>query len=376
MTSVDSQERPRTASRRDHRMHGGNRFKLGLFGLNCSNGLTMTKAPERWDASWENNLKAAKMSEAAGLEFILPVARWHGYRGETDSEGTSLETLTWATGLLAATDDLVAFGTVHVPLINPIFAAKQCITADRIGQGRFGLNIVSGWNAGEFDMFGAQLLEHDERYAYSEEWATIVKRVWNEHEPFDFVGKYFNLKSVMIKPKPYGEGRPLLLSAGSSRAGRAFAARHADCLFMVAVDAETLPQEIAALREQAGRPIGVYASGHVMCRRTEKETQDYYHYIVHEMGDWDAADHMADIRRGGQSVSAEWLQQMKARLISGTGTLPMIGDPDTVANKFKFLSDAGLNGMAFGLVNYIDDFPFFRSEVLPRMERLGLRAAM
>jgi FMNH2-dependent dimethyl sulfone monooxygenase len=363
-------------SRRDHRMHGGNRFKLGLFGLNCSGGLTMTKAPERWDASWENNLAAARMSEEAGLEFILPVARWHGYRGETDAEGTSLETLTWASALLAATRDIVAFGTVHVPLINPIFAAKQCITADRIGQGRFGLNIVSGWNAGEFEMFGTQLLEHDERYAYSEEWATIVKRVWAENEPFDFAGKYFNLKGVMIKPKPFGEGRPLFLSAGSSRAGRAFAARHADCLFMIVVDPETLPKEITALREQAGRPVGVYASGHVICRRTEKETQEYYHYVVHEMGDWAAADHMADIRRGGQSVPADVLQQMKARLISGTGTLPMIGDPDTVANKFKFLSDAGLNGMAFGLVNYINDFPFFRDEVLPRMERLGLRVAV
>jgi alkanesulfonate monooxygenase SsuD/methylene tetrahydromethanopterin reductase-like flavin-dependent oxidoreductase (luciferase family) len=362
-------------NRRDDRMRGGNRFKLGMFGLNCSGGLTMTKAPERWEASWENNLAAAKLGEAAGLEFILPVARWHGYRGETDAEGTSLETLTWAAGLLAATDDLVAFGTVHVPLINPIFAAKQCITADRIGQGRFGLNIVSGWNAGEFEMFGTQLLEHDERYAYSEEWATIVKRVWTEQEPFDFAGKYFDLKGVMIKPKPVGEGRPLLLSAGSSKAGRAFAARHADCLFMVVVDAETLPQEITALREQASRPIGVYASGHVICRRTAKETQEYYHYIVHEMGDWPAADHMADIRRGGQSVPPERLQQMKERLISGTGTLPMIGDPDTVANKFKFLSDAGLNGMAFGLVNYIEDFPFFRAEVLPRMERLGLRSA-
>ena len=42
-------------SRRDHRMHSGNVFKLGLFGLNCSGGLTMTKAPERWEASWENN---------------------------------------------------------------------------------------------------------------------------------------------------------------------------------------------------------------------------------------------------------------------------------------------------------------------------------
>ena len=73
-------------SRRDHRMHGGNRFKLGLFGLNCSGGLTMTKAPERWDASWENNLRATRLAEQAGLEFVLPVARWHGYRGETDAD--------------------------------------------------------------------------------------------------------------------------------------------------------------------------------------------------------------------------------------------------------------------------------------------------
>jgi alkanesulfonate monooxygenase SsuD/methylene tetrahydromethanopterin reductase-like flavin-dependent oxidoreductase (luciferase family) len=117
-----------------------NRFKLGLFGLNCSGGMTMTKAPERWEASWENNIKATRMAEAAGLEFVLPIARWHGYRGETDTEGTTFETLTWAAGLLSATTDIVAFGTVHVPLINPIFAAKQCVTADSIGQGRFGLN--------------------------------------------------------------------------------------------------------------------------------------------------------------------------------------------------------------------------------------------
>ena len=65
-------------SRRDNRMHGGNLFKLGLFGLNCSGGLTMTKAPERWEASWQNNLKATQLAEAAGLEFVLPVARWHG----------------------------------------------------------------------------------------------------------------------------------------------------------------------------------------------------------------------------------------------------------------------------------------------------------
>jgi FMNH2-dependent dimethyl sulfone monooxygenase len=362
-------------SRYSTRMYNHNKFKLGLFGPNCSGGLTMTKAPERWEASWENNVAAARMADEIGLEFVLPIARWHGYQGETDTEGTSFETLTWATGLLAATRAIAAFGTVHVALINPVFAAKQIVTADHVGQGRFGLNIVSGWNLGEFDMFGVPLKEHDDRYGYSEEWITIAKRLWTEAEPFDFKGQYFDLKGVLGKPKPYGEGYPILMSAGSSKAGRAFAARHVDCLFMIIVDFDTLAHETSTLREAAGRPVGVYASGHLMCRRTAKEAWDYHHFIVHEMGDWAAADHAVEIRaRGGaQSIPAERLPTFKERFISGLGTFPVIGSFDEVAEAFKRMSDAGLDGMAIGLVNYLDEMPILRAEVLPRMERLGLR---
>ena len=62
--------------------------------------------------------------------------------------------MTWASGLLAATKRITVFGTVHAPLFHPIIAAKQMVTADHIGEGRFGLNIVVGWNEGEFEMFG------------------------------------------------------------------------------------------------------------------------------------------------------------------------------------------------------------------------------
>ncbi|MDA0653697.1 MAG: LLM class flavin-dependent oxidoreductase, partial [Proteobacteria bacterium] len=80
--------------RNQTRMYGPNKFKLGLFGLNCSGGLTMTKAPEYWDASFDNNLQAARLADEAGLEFLLPIGRWHGYGGETDTAGESFETLT------------------------------------------------------------------------------------------------------------------------------------------------------------------------------------------------------------------------------------------------------------------------------------------
>jgi alkanesulfonate monooxygenase SsuD/methylene tetrahydromethanopterin reductase-like flavin-dependent oxidoreductase (luciferase family) len=369
------------ASRRDTSMFNANKFKLGLFAPNCSNGLAMTTVPERWVASWTNNLALAEKAELAGLEFILPIARWHGYDGsEVTTQESTLETLTWATGLLASTKRISIFGTVHSPLINPVFAAKQVVTADLIGQGRFGLNVVSGWNKTEFKMFGVGLREHDERYAYTTEWLEIVKRIWAEKTAFDFNGRFFQLEGVVGHPKPYFGDRPLLMSAGSSPAGRAFAAQNADCLFMHLVDETTLADEIAAIRadaRQTGRTdrIGVFSSGHVVCRPTQKEAEEYYEYYAVEKADQRSVETLMKTRAEGRSLSPGKAAQNRRLLASGIGTFAIVGSPDFVANKFHQLSNAGLDGMAFGLVNYLDELPLFAAEVLPRMERLGIRQA-
>ncbi len=355
-------------------MDGPNRFKLGLFCTNSSGGVAMTTVPERWVASWENNLTVTRMAEAAGWEFTLPIARWHGYRGKTDTQGSAMETLTWAAALLASTEAITVFGTLHVPLINPVFAAKQIVTADLVGRGRFGLNMVSGWHPEEFAMFGIELREHEERYAFTAEWLEIVTRIWSETLPFHHKGRFFDLKGVSLAPQPYGGGRPLLMSAGSSPAGRAFAAAHVDCIFAAFPDLDALPGEIAAIRKMADpRPIGVYASGHMVCRRTRREAQEYYHYYTYEMGDWDAVEHTLSIRGQSRSIPAEKLAAMKERLVSGVGTFPVVGSLDDCAETFRRMSEGGLDGMALGLVNYIDELPFLEAELLPRMERLGLR---
>jgi len=132
---------------------------------------------------------------------------------------------------------------------------------------------------------------------------------------------------------------------------------------------------VALRNSVSDRAPGVYASGHIISRKTEKETQDYYDYIVREQGDWEAAEHIVAIRisGGGRSVPPELVRKMTERHVSGIGTMPIVGTYDQVATMFKRLSDAGLDGMAIGLVNYIDEFPILRDEILPRMERLGLR---
>jgi alkanesulfonate monooxygenase SsuD/methylene tetrahydromethanopterin reductase-like flavin-dependent oxidoreductase (luciferase family) len=357
-------------------MYNSNKFKLGLFSTNCSANFATT-AEESWQAGWDENVEAARLADEAGLEFILPVARWIGYGGVTDRQGTTFETLSWASALLGLTKDICVFATVHVPLVNPVFAAKSMVTADHIGKGRFGLNIVSGWNLDEFGMFGATMREHDMRYEYSTEWTEIVKRIWSEEKPFDYKGKFFDLKGVAGKPKPWGGGRPMLMSAGSSPAGRAFASKHVDCIFMPIGDEKKVAGDVADIRAlNREKPVGVYASGHILCRPTAKETWDYYNYLVREKGDWEAARNILDKREAGGSQSMEpgLLRSKLERVISGGSTYPVIGSYDECAETFLRLSNAGLDGMALMMVNYVNEMPHLRDEVLPRLERLKLRA--
>ncbi len=364
-------------SRSDTRIYNPNRFKLGLFGMNCSGGLSLTKAPERWDASWDNNVKAAQLADDAGLEFLLPIGRWHGYQGESDTQGTTFETLTWACGLLALTKDITTFGTLHVAFVNPVFAAKQMVTADHIGHGRFGLNVVSGWNPIEFGMMGVDLKDHDKRYAYSEEWLDIVKRIWAEDQPFDYNGKVFELKDLLGKPKPWWGTRPILVSAGNSEVGRTFAASNADCLFTTIPDLDTLAAKLETFRSAAppGQLRNIFSSCHLMVRPTRREAEEYHHYIVHEQGDMEAAEYALNLRgdRLAPHLSAD-RDKLRARLISGAG-FPIVCSYDDAVVMFAKLSAAGLDGLACGMINYIDDFRHIRDGLLPRMERAGLREA-
>ena len=102
---------------------------------------------ERWRAEWPDIVAVAEMADRAGFEFILPIARWKGYGGETNVRGASFETLTHAAALAAITRRIAIFSTVHVPLVHPVLAAKALTTIDHVSRGRAGLCIPRPCNA-------------------------------------------------------------------------------------------------------------------------------------------------------------------------------------------------------------------------------------
>ncbi len=364
-------------SRRQSPIFNTNRLKLGLFSPNCSGGMAVTKVAERWDNSWANNIALARMADDAGFEFLLPIARWIGYGGETDFHGNVLETITWATGLLALTKRITVFATVHTAFLHPFVAAKQLATADQLGRGRLGLNVVAGWNKPEYDAFGAQLpAAHADRYALAQEWFDYVRRVWNHEGAFDWDGRFFQGKGIAALPHPFDGDLPIMNAAGSGE-GRAFAVRNADFLFMIAVDLAQSKTEVAAIHEAAratGRDTGAFTLSHVVCRPTVREAEEYLHWYAEENADWGAVDNLMTLQGlHAQSFPAEALRTMRGRFAAGHGTYPLIGDPDGIAAELGRIVEAGFAGTTLSFVDYVRELPFFLDEVVPRLERMGLR---
>jgi FMNH2-dependent dimethyl sulfone monooxygenase len=362
----------------------GNAFKLGLFGSNCSGGLAFTRLPERWDASWDNNLRLAQLAEASGIECLVPVARWKGFGGVTNVNATALETITWACGLLAHTRHMTVFGTVHVPMIHPIVAAKQIATSDHIGRGRFGVNIVCGWNQDEFEMFGIAPEQHDDRYNRGEEWWRIVNTIWSGGAARDFDGAFYQLRGLEGSPSPFGNRAPVMMNAGASPAGRTFAIRNSDLHFDYCrspQDSVARVRETKQLAKDLGRSIQVWIPASVVCRRTQAEADDYAIHCV-ENADNEALDRQYALYAGNfgsRSRSTEENRQNRdrdpARTVLGYGgSYAIRGDADRVASELAALHDAGFDGVAMGFVNYLDELPYFVQEVMPRLQHRGLRA--
>jgi dimethylsulfone monooxygenase len=363
---------------RKRALFGPNRLKLGIFGANCSSGLAATTVDERWQATWDDNAALAQLADDAGIEFMLPIARWRGYGGTTDFQHSTLETITWACALLASTRRLCVFGTVHVPLVHPIFAAKQFVTTDLVSHGRFGINLVCGWNQDEFDMFGAAQRVHDARYDYAEEWFSVVEGLWSSAKPFDFDGRYFKLINVVGNPKPFDGTRPIIMNAAASQAGRMFSVRHSDVLFTTLLNLKSAVKHVedvkAFARQNGNDRLEVFTHAYIVCRETRRDAEDYHHHYAIECADHGAVDRLATMQGlYTQGRPPELRETLKYRIAGGHGGLPIIGNPEDVAAQLAEVAAAGFAGCTITFVDYLREFPFFKANVLPRLEHAGLR---
>jgi FMNH2-dependent dimethyl sulfone monooxygenase len=357
----------------------GGDFKLALFCLNSSRGSTVSHADTVPKATWAESVRVAAAADRAGIDAIIPLARWKNWvRGPLEYD-RCFESFTWAAGLAAVTTRAAIFATVHAPLFHPLIVAKMSATVDHISGGRFGINITAGWNETEFAMFGASQREHDERYAYADEWTATLKRLWTSEEPFEMDGAYFHGRELVSQPQPLQKPYPVIMSAGSSPIGRGFAQRHADLNFLAIPSWDMLPTLTATARQEArsrfGREVRLFGHGYVVCADTESAARRRFEDVVRTRRDHEGTRALVEAMMGtSRSIDIFKNEVLIDRAAAGFFALPLVGTPEQVVAGMQRMRDGGLDGMAISFCDYDEGVACYDQAIRPLAIQSGLRS--
>jgi len=179
-----------------------------------------------------------------------------------DARTANLEAWTLLAALAAQTSRL-RLGVIVTDnrLRYPTLLAKMAATVDIVSGARLVFGIGVGGSLSrtpdlaaldmarrEFDAYGVPLVPTPEAIGALGEALTITRRLWTEAEPFDFDGRYYQLKGAIGEPKPFQRpGPPILIGAAGERLSLRVVAEHADIWNCPAATAEELAQKSAVL---------------------------------------------------------------------------------------------------------------------------------
>jgi dimethylsulfone monooxygenase len=349
-------------------------LQLGLFMPNCSNSVSISTykaVPDDW--TFGSNKAIALAAERAGFDLLFPVSRWRGFGGETNYLGTSLETMTWAASLLASTERIAIYSTVHVPVFHPVVTAKIGGTLDHIGKGRWGLNVVSGWSKEEFGMMGIDILPHAERYQRTTAYVEILRGLWGtEPGTFNHQSRWYQITDGYVMPQP--ERQPPIANAGVSEEAKEMVARLCDWSFISLQSIESAALVTGDIKDRArrhGRRVRCACYPYVLWRETEREAEEERRRIVDHM-DRVAVTNWAN----GLALNSGSFDRFTLEMFTlGAGALPVIGTAEQVAEKLARLHRSGIDAVLMCFFDYLADTVRFRDEVLPLLQQLGSRVA-
>jgi pyrimidine oxygenase len=230
---------------------GLHKLDVGVFIPIGNNGWIISATSPQYMPTFDLNRAVVQKAERYGLDFALSMIKLHGYGGPTEYWDYNLESFTLMAGLAAVTERIKLMASVAVLTLPPALVARMAVTIDSIAPGRFGVNIVSGWQKAEYDQMG--LWPGDEyfghRYDYSSEFVAVMKELWEKGES-NLKGGFFTMNDCRLLPHP---SKPItIVSAGQSERGMRFVADYCDYSF-VATGGLNNPTAIAPTIERLNR---------------------------------------------------------------------------------------------------------------------------
>lgn len=287
----------------------------------------------------------------------------------------------------ATVTERIHFMLAHRPGFTvPTLAARQIATLDQFSGGRLGVHFISGGSDDEQKRDG-DYLNHDERYARTDEYLDILRRIWTEEKPFDHEGKYYRFSNGFSEVKPAQKPHVPIYFGGASEAALKVAGRHADvyALWGESLDqVRDLTQRVRAEAAQHGREVRFSVSFRPVLAETEEKA-------------WARADSILErtralrvqqgYSRGGpqQSEGARRLlaaaeqgdrvdQRLWTAIARETGgrsnSTGLVGTPEQVAEALVQYYDLGVTTFLLRGFDPLEDVVDYGRELIPRVREL------
>lgn len=326
--------------------------------------------------------------------------------------------------LITSTEHLGFAFTSSILQSHPFEFARRVSTLDHLSKGRIGWNIVTSTSRNAAANFGFDTpVAHDERYRWADEYMEVVYKLWETSweadailadrspgvfaapdriHPINHKGERYSVKGPHLS-SPSPQRTPVLIQAGSSTAGRAFAARNAEATFVVCHNPEAARKAVANIRGElaaAGRnndDLLFFQGLSFVVGSTEEEaweksraldeyisTDGLAAHIGRDLGidfglldpDKPVADYKIEGLQGFTQLFEEANPGKAARLSDLVNSMSyngrIVGTPEHIADELERWRQAGIDGINVAYQTTPNSFVDFIDHVMPVLRDRGL----
>lgn len=348
---------------------------IGVFIPIGNNGWLISKNAPQYKPTFDLNKEIVLKAEQYDLDFALSMIKLRGFGGETEFWDYNLESFTLMAGLAAVTSKIQLYATAATLVLPPAIMARMAATIDSISHGRFGVNLITGWQRPEYSQMG--MWPGDEffsnRYEYLDEYIQVVKELWETGQS-NFKGEHFQMDDCRMLPKP--QSKIPLICAGQSAAGMDFSARHADYNFCFGKGVNTptafapTAARLTEAAKQHGRDVGSAVLIMVIADETDElamaKWESYKEGKDQAALDWMAAQGAAD-KKSGKDTNVRAMTNPTSAVNLNMGTL--VGSFEAVAAMLDEIATVpGCEGVLLTFDDFLQGMDDFGTKIQPLMK--------
>ena len=287
----------------------------------------------------------------------------------------NLESFTLMAGIAAVTRRIQLFASVAVLTMPPALVARMAVTIDSIAPGRFGVNIVTGWQPQEYRQMGLWPGEAHfaRRYDYVSEYVRIMQDLWQTGRS-DFKGDFFQMDDCQLSPQP--SAHIPIVGAGQSDRGMRFVAQYGDYNFVVAMGlnepgtAAEVVGRVARAVAATGRDVGALLLLMIIAAESDEAAfAKWEHYKTGtdlEALQWQVDQASADSKAQAGSTASNLAKVLEDP--QPTGMLKLIGSYANIARMLDELADLpSLRGVMLAFDDFIIGMEQFGEHIQPLM---------